>query len=288
MKTLFIPLFILSNLATHAQLNTDSLIHELLYSGKFKHIGPVDYLMKPFQQFKTADGLERYDVCINPGNKLKEYIGLSIVYRQYDAAGRKTKIIGYNKKGEYDYWDFSPITTYTYVKDTTITEEYNHNYILTGRKSEVKDKQERIIETLYYDKDLHLYSRVVKKYNDQLHELLIKYYDGHGNNSPDDFGAAFIIQKFDPTDKESTVEEYFLNEGMKPVDADHRRLVTNGFMFLNYSHIKKQIENGEPHEYYYNSKEELVCEVAFGSVIVTHIVPVEKEPCEDEIKFEQP
>jgi hypothetical protein len=271
MKKLLIPIFLLFHSVVFSQINTDSLMNVLLHSKKFKHVGSVGYLMKHFQKFKTTDGLENYDVYMDSRKKLKEYMGLSIVYKQYDKQGRIAKRIGYSLKGKYSLWDYSPIEIMSYSKDTATTEYYNSAYILTDKITEIKDTLGRLIETLEYDKHLNPMSRTVSGYTDSLNEVLIKYYDGQGKFRINSQGVAIRRQKFDTINKKFIIEEYFYDSTMKLVDADHENLGGNNGTSLNYSEIKNHIESGETISSYYNSKGVLICKKSGVEVIIESI-----------------
>ncbi|MEO8770411.1 MAG: hypothetical protein ABI402_10015 [Ferruginibacter sp.] len=269
MKQLLIAFFLLLHSICYSQVNTDSLLNELRHSKKYRYDTAIDYLMKKFQRFKSIDGTECYDVCLNKRKKLREYIGLSIAYRQYDKEGRIIKIIGYNLKGAYSYWDFNPIELTTYSGDSTIEDYYNSKYILTGRKTIIKDRSGRITEILWYNENPTLYSRELNIFVDSVNEIVTKYYDGKGAFKPNEFGVSIHLEKFSPVYKEDKIEEYFYDSTMKLVDADHKEIFREDQSTLKYSQIKKEAKDEYPGTFYYNSKGELICrDFSSGEILI--------------------
>ncbi len=255
MRTTILLYLILIASTSEAQINLDSLRHQLETSNNWTKTKTVDYLMQNFQRFESKDNAEIYDLYIDSAGNLNEYIGLATVYKKYDQQKRITKIIGYNLKGNYSFWDFSPIQLTEYHNDTTIIDDYNSQYLLTGRKISVKDSKDRIIEEQHYDKSLKLYSRVVYDYFDLQNILLQKNYDGNGILKPNKKGVAIKLQIFD--NKKHIIEERFYDSQMNLIDANHD---FEDDTPCKYSILKRKITKKLERTFYYNSKNELQCE----------------------------
>lgn len=245
----------------------DSLMNELITSNNFYRTDTISYLMEPFYRYKSIDGSQSNDIYIDSIGELSDYIGLTMVHKEYDPYERVTKRIGYNLKGNYYLWDYSPIVHWQYATDTIIKDNYNFQYVLEERIETIKDSNDREIETLKFDKDLRLSSRITKTFNDSLNEVLIKRYDSNGNYMPDKLGMSISLKRFDPDNQTSFVEEYFYDSKMKLIDGDHNNLASRDGLELNYSQIKKK-EEGDWVTIYYNSEGEIVCEAAFGELII--------------------
>ena len=259
MRTTILLYLILIFSNIHGQINLDSLKNQLETSSTWTKTKTVDYLMKSFQRFEKVDHKESFDIYIDSTGHLSEYIGLSAVYKQFDSQNRITKRIGYNLKGGYYLWDYSPIETTEYHNDSTILTHYNFQFILSERVITVKDSKDRIVETLNYDKNLKLYSRIVNEYNDLQNRLLIKTYDGNGKFKANENGVAIRLQKFDSIDRKFIVEERFYDANMNLIDADHSSSNSSGFK-CEYSILRREFKNKEERISFFNSKDKLQCE----------------------------
>lgn len=147
--------------------------------------------------------------------------------------------------------DFSPITLTTYAKDSTSISSYNSQFILTDRNTTIRDKKNRITETLEYDKNLTLISREVNEYHDQQNEIIIKSYDGKGKLKPNKTGVAIRVQKSYPKDENESSEERFYDVNNKLIDGNHDCFDISGFTY-SYSIIRRGKLNA-----YFNSKNKL-------------------------------
>jgi len=271
MRKLFYLLFLIIHIPVLAQLNTDSLMHEIKDTKKFTRTDTVHYFSwrTLFIRYESKSSPESYDFFIDSTGKFSDFLGVAIVYKKYDEQGRTVKMIGYGMKGNYDLWDFSAITLTRYSGDTTIEDHYNRKNTLTYRVANVVDKKGRTTCTLDYDHTLCLHSKVIRQYNDTLHQVLIKYFDGHDHYKPNKFGVSIVLEEYAESDylkitgkhlynSQKKTGEYFYNSKMKLVDADHKE-----FRFtpeLTYSYIIKEIEDGRLLDCYYNSKKRLVCQ----------------------------
>jgi len=237
----------------------DSLKINVETSSNWTKTKTVDYLMESFQRFETLDQKESLDLYIDSSGYLNEYIGLAGVYKQFDNQNRITKRIGYDLKGDYYLWDYSPIEATEYHNDSTILTRYNFQFILSERVIIIKDSKDRIVETLYYDKNLKLYSRIASEYADLQNELLIITYDGDGKLKSNANGVAIRLEILDSIDREFIVEERFYDANMNLIDADHSSLNSFGFK-CEYSILRRELINKEERISYFNSKDKLQCE----------------------------
>jgi len=263
MKIKILLFFVLFASVAQAQINMDSLKQYLEMSNRWKNTKSVDYLMQPFQRFEIEDKTETYDLFIDSLGNLNELFGVTAVYRKFDQQKRLTKLIGYKLNGNYFYWDYSPIILNEYRQDTTIVDYYDTNFMLTERNITIHDAKERIVEKLVYDSSLKLSSRRVNDYFDRQNMLFLKSYDGNGKLKLDKKGLAVKLQIFD--DKNRIIEERFYDSQMNLIEADH------GFEEISaceFSILKRVFSKKEEHVYYYNSKNELVCESDMFRIIV--------------------
>lgn len=259
-------LFLLLCLTAKAQIDLDSLRQSIENSTTWTKTKTIDYLMQPFQRFETVDKLEKIDLFIDSTGQLNEFIGLTAVYQQFDNQNRITKRIGYNLKGNYYLWDYSPIQTTEYLNDTTIITHYDYQYILTRKETNIKDDKGRTIEELRHDKDLKLYSRKTYNYIDQQKELLVTTFDGDGQIKNDEFGVGIIWQKFDSINR--LIEKRYYDSQMNLVDGEHDWPSSSNIFECKYSILIREYKNNEELTKYYNSKKELQCE-SDGSIIWT-------------------
>jgi hypothetical protein len=258
MKTFLLPLFLLIFNVSFSQMNLDSLMNELNDPKKYKKAGQVDYLLGKFQQFKSYERNETYDVYLDSLGNLSEYIDLSVVYNVYDYEGRLTKLVGYNGKGGYAYFDYPAIMEIDYKNDTTVETGYNRKSLFSYRTTTIIDEKGRVIEIVDENKDPKHFKRTVNEYSDSLNELITMHYGIDGNLLLDNNGVAFVYQKFDSIDKSFIVEQRFLDTKKKLVDMKPEPNSTGiGCVF---STIYRVIKNGEVFTYYYNSAMEMVCE----------------------------
>lgn len=82
------------------------------------------HLLEDFLVYEDESKRDRYDVFFDSTQELGEYIGLSILHFQFDSLMRIKLIEGFNKSGQYSYWDFPPRNVYFYSNDT-ITAQLN-------------------------------------------------------------------------------------------------------------------------------------------------------------------
>jgi hypothetical protein len=256
-KSTFI-FFILGCLTAKAQINLDSLRQNIENSTMWTKTITVDYLMQPFQRFERIDKLESFDLFIDSTGHLNECIGLTAIYKQFDNQNRLTKRIGYNLKGNYFLWDFSPIEMTEYYNDTTIVAYYNYEFILTSKEVNIKDSIGRLYEELWFDNNNKLYSRTTYKYIDQQNELLITTFDGNDKIKYDKFGVGIRLQKFDTMKR--IVEERYFDSQMNLVEAEHDLPSSSNFFNCNFSIVKREYKDNVVLTQYYNSKNELQCE----------------------------
>lgn len=240
----------------------------LLYSKTYHQTGTIPYLTVSFDKFENFDNTNSYDVYFDSTKTLNEYIGLAMVYKEYDIEGRTIKRIGLNLKGGYYLWDYSPIIHTSYSGDTTIVDYFNYEYLLKDRVNTIKDSLGREVETLEYDHNLKLIIRTVKTYDDSLNELLIIYYDGNGDYKPDELGVSIRMKKFDPNNQTTYLKEYFYDSKMNLIDGDHNNLSSSNESKLNYSQIKRNKKEGEWLATYYNSKGKVICEENFAGITI--------------------
>jgi len=224
----------------------------------WKKTKTVDYLMQPFQRFERVDQLESFDLFIDSTGHLNEHIGLTAVYKQFDNQNRLTKRIGYNLKGNYYLWDYSPIEMTEYHNDTTIVAHYNYQFLLTEKKAKINDGKGRVIEELWYDKNLKLNSRTTYNYIDQQNELLITTFDGSNQIKYDKFGVGIKLQKFDTLNR--LIEQRYYDSQMNLVEAEHNLSSSSNFFECKFSILRREYKNCEELTQYYNSKNELQCE----------------------------
>jgi len=259
MKTTTSILLIFFCLTTEAQLNLDSLRQYLENSNTWTKTKTVDYLMQTFQRFERVDKLECFDLFIDSTGHLNEHIGLTAVYKQFDNQNRITKRIGYNLKGNYFLWDYSPIETTEYHYDTTVVSHYDYQFSLTEKIFSIKDNKDRIIEELRYDNNLRLYSRITYSYNDQQNELLITTFDGSGKIHYDKFGVGIKLQIFDSVNR--LIEERYYDSEMNLVEAEHNLSSSSSDFFkCEFSILRREHRDNEELTKYYDSKNELQCE----------------------------
>jgi hypothetical protein len=242
----------------------------VLTSNNFHKTKTKIYLLENFQRFENSDSTKSYDVYLDSSSKIKEYIGLSMVYKEYDKEGRTTKRIGYNLKGDYFLWDFAPIIQTYYSYDSITNDYYNYLYKLHHRNTTIKDSLDREVESINFDKNLKFTSRSTKIYDDYLKQVIITNYDVDGNLKPNKFGVSIQLKKFNSQDFNSYSEEYFYDSNMKLIDADHKYLSSENESELKYSQIKSKNQGAEYTTIYYNAKGRVICEeAACGELIIT-------------------
>ncbi|MCH2231875.1 MAG: hypothetical protein MK105_16185 [Crocinitomicaceae bacterium] len=268
MKKYLIFILILLSSTIYSQVNIDSVMNELLFSGNFHKTDTIPYLTESFYRYRSLDETKSYDVYTDSLDKLNEYVGLSMVYREYDIEGRTTKRIGYNLKGNYYLWDYSPIIHTQYSNDTTTKDYYNYQYVLQERIITIMDSSGRVIETLRFDKNLELSSQITNVYDDSINQVLITSYDGNGKYRPDKLGVSIRLKKYNPNDPNTYLEEYFYDSKMRLIDGDHNNLSSDKGLELKYSQLKRKNEEGDWITSYFNAKGEMICEESFGDLII--------------------
>ena len=258
---ILLPFFLFASNISFSQIDIDSLVNNLKYSKKFQIVDSIQYLTQYFKRFESDDGKEIYDVFLDSGEKIGEYIGLSVVYKQYDSECRNIKIIGYDREGNYDYWDYEPIQITTYLKDSVIVDLYNRFNSFSSRSIKISDFKSRQVESLEFDKDLKLYLKTVFKYIDSSNELLIMTYDGLGLLQPNTEGVTTHYEKFDPGDNDFIKEERFYGSTNNLINANHLiKLGANSFssIGIDFSTLRRTKLNGEITVSYYDSNGKLV------------------------------
>ena len=243
---------------TEAQINLDSLRQNIENSNLWTKTKTVDYFMRSFQRFERVDHLESFDLFIDSAAHLNEHIRLTAVYMQFDNLNRRTKRIGYNMKGNYFLWDYSPIEIIEHHDDTTLIASYSHQFILTEKIAKITDIKGRIIEELWYDKNLKLYHKVTYNYKDHQNELLITTFDGKNQIKYDEFGVGIKLQKFDSINR--LVEERYYDSYMKLVEAEHYLSSLSSGFNCEFSILIREYKNSEELTKCYNSMNELQCE----------------------------
>ena len=196
--------------STSAQINLDSIRTRLNNSKKWTKTQKIRYLNVYFQRFENTNN--KYDVYLDKKGKLLEYLGCSVIYYEYDDLNRLIKRIGYNLKGNFSLWDFSPIETTEYLNDTIQNNFFDFKYKLSDRKVTIKDSMNRTIEVQYFDKNLKCISRKVNEYIDKENQLIIRDYDGIGHPKSDVNGVSIIVQKFDQLNKSLSQKKDFMTQ----------------------------------------------------------------------------
>jgi len=262
--TLTILHLLLFPVFTFAQINLDSIKSQIEGSNDWIKTGTIEYLTEPFQRFEKIDSTESYDFYIDSTGNLSEYLGLSGVYKQFDNQNRIIKRIGYNLKGNYYLWDYSPIEITEYHTDTTIVNHYNNQFVLSERVVTIKDSEERVIETIYFDKKLEMNIKTIKEYDDSNNELLTMTFDSNDRIKLNELGVAIKWQKFKTKNWDQIIEERFYDDKMNLVDANHN--LSNSNFKCIYSIVKREVKNDKEFISYFNSKGELQCESDGASI----------------------
>lgn len=236
-----------------AQTNMDSLKSDILNSNKFQHNGDsVLYLNQWFKSYFNSEKTKQYDVLFDSLGNFKNCINVAVVYNEFNSNKDKTKRIGYSENGEFAFFDFSPILTYSYSQNKRTTDHYNFQNKFTDRYIETFDQQSRTIEKSYYDKDLNLSSRTTFEFIDSTKEEFEKKYDRVGNLIFDG-NYAVHYKKYNKTG-DLIIEEHFYDQNMNLVDSGHN------ICFEEFSIIKrkKMKMKKKIRTRFYNSRNELV------------------------------
>jgi hypothetical protein len=265
MKNLVNFLMIFSSTFLNSQIDLDSLNAELVYSGHFVKSENKKYLLGNFQRYENKQKTEFYDVCYDSSGNLSDYIGVSLVHITIDSKGRILKQIGYDSKGNYNLWDFSPIQLNTYLKDTTIQEFYNRLGKLTERKKTITDSKGRIVDVVLFDENKQFKIKEHSTYKESENTIVIELMDSNGNLTPNNSGVAVKEIKLETLESDIIEQIKFFNTNHELIDAEHSHpMATIGSSVFNpgcyYSIVKFKRANNEIKFQYYNSLGNLICE----------------------------
>jgi len=258
MKYLICTFFIFISNYIICQVNVDSIKLYLLQSDNYYKVETTN-ITQGFKRYSNKNDLESFDICIDSLNNLNEYINVSVIHKVFDSNGRLLKRIGYDRKGGYALYDFSPILIKSYQRDTIIEEYYNSKEEQTSKKTTILDSLKREIEVIWYKEGNMFESRTKYEYSDANNRLYIKYISENGNLNPNSYGVSILLKQFDSKNSENVIEEWFYDSKMKLVDADHNNLIPENNS-LKYAHIKTVVEEGITYKYFYNSNGDLICE----------------------------
>jgi len=245
-----------------AQTNIDSLFVEIKESCIFVKPLKTKWQFDSFTLYRTKDSSELYYVSQDENGNLTSKIGLCILFQKFDKTNRLSKTIGYSNKGEYYYWDYSPITEEVYNGDTTIEKFYNSDYKLTDILTKINDENGKLKEEISQSFKTSYFLKTTYNYSDKSGEVLISKFDSTNKLIIDNNGVAHIIvKKTNPTEIVEITQTY-IDSNFNQVEAMHN--VNNNSIKFKFSKFIKvtYFSSGTSYEFY-NKKNELVYNTTF-------------------------
>lgn len=260
-KLLLLPLILLFQQNAYSQINVDSIVHEVMNSGKFIPIDTLDYFDADFIRYKSKNESEIIELYLDSNQKVSEHIGLSLVQRKLDSKGRVIYRIGCNRKGNYYFFDFSPIIILEYQGDSITRFYYNYKQELTHKTIIVTDAKGRETDYIKFDKKLNFKFRESTIYNDERGEKTVHFKDLNDQYLPLKNGVAVIYEReYSKTSDTLWLKAYY-DKDMQLVDADHIgvKTITENKYFFSYILIHRSKDGSSTNfKEYYNSHDKLL------------------------------
>lgn len=253
--------FLLFTNCCFSQINTDSLLQRLQRSYQQTRI--QNHLMEDFLVFEDENKRDRYDVFFDSTQQLGEYIGLSILHYQYDSLNRITLLEGFNKSGQYSYWDFPPRNEYYYFNDT-ITPKLNR--IKNELCNCVSPDSIGYIQTMveyYFQEGFPDRVRTTEMSKDSLMKVFyVNKFDGSYMHNKE--YVVFKFREYEKIGKKFITQERFYDVNFELINKKHLIGSTDRsgkFASIDYAYSIREVDSlGIRKIYLYDSKNELVDE----------------------------
>jgi hypothetical protein len=230
-----------------SQISVDSLLTTI--HSNFKQIGSKKYLKETFTIFESANKKDRYDLFLDSTNKLKEYIGLSIVHYNYDNLNRIKIIEGFNEKGIRSYWDFPSKQIFKYVSDSVVYEFNKIRNEICNCKNQDSLSNVVIIKEINSGSDsIYNKTRITISSIDSTYKLSYSICsNGEICKKPEN--VRFIFRQFDKNEKNIIVQERYYDRKLRLLNGKHSvyytEYISNSPINKAYAYSVREISKNE-------------------------------------------
>lgn len=230
----------------NAQISVDSLLSDI--NSNFSKTGSKKYLQETFTIFESQNKKERYDLYLDSTNKLKEYIGLSIVHYNYDELNRIILIEGFNDKGIRNFWDFPSKQIFRYVSDTVVSEFNKIRNEICNCKSQDTLSDVVIIKEINSGTD-SIYNKIrISIYSKDSTNKLSYAICSNGKICKKSENVRYIFRQFDKNEKSIIVQERYYDGRLRLLNGKHSVYKTENFSYsanISYAYSLREIRDRE-------------------------------------------